>query len=65
MEFVVLHVQNRKGNNAKTTAHIEWTVNPENANKLRTHLNENLIPYPDGIKDRTYARLSINRLKAS
>ncbi len=55
MGFVVLHIQKPKGNDARTTAHIERTVNPANADQSRTHLNEDLIPYPDGIKDRTHA----------
>lgn len=36
-------------------AHIERTVNPANADQSRTHLNEDLIPYPNGVKDRTHA----------
>jgi len=55
MGFVVLHIQKPKGNDARTTAHIERTVNPANADQARTHLNEDLIPYPDGVKDRTHA----------
>lgn len=55
MGFVVLHIQKPKGNDARTTAHIERTVNPANADQSRTHLNEDLIPYPDGVKDRTHA----------
>lgn len=55
MGFVVLHIQKPKGNDARTTAHIERTVAPANADQSRTYLNENLIPYPDGVKDRTHA----------
>lgn len=55
MGFVVLHIQKPKGNDARTTAHIERTVNPANADQSRTHLNEDLILYPDGVKDRTHA----------
>ena len=55
MGFVVLHIQKPKGNDARTTAHIERTVNPANADQSRTHLNEDLIPYPNGVKDRTHA----------
>lgn len=55
MGFVVLHIQKPKGNDARTTAHIERTVNPANADQSRTHLNEDLISYPDGVKDRTHA----------
>ncbi len=55
MGFVVLHIQKPKGNDARTTAHIERTVDPANADQSRTYLNENLIPYPNGVKDRTNA----------
>lgn len=66
MGFVVLHIQKPKGNDARTTAHIERTINPANADQLRTHLNEDLIPYPDGVKDRTHAiqhRIETARIK--
>jgi hypothetical protein len=43
MGFVVLHIQKPKGNDARTTAHIERTVDPANADQSRTNLNENLI----------------------
>lgn len=55
MGFAVLHIQKPKGNDSGTTAHIEWTVSPANADKERTPLNENLIEYPDGIETRTQA----------
>ncbi|SHE82474.1 MobV family relaxase [Dysgonomonas macrotermitis] len=55
MGFAVLHIQKPKGNDARTSAHIERTVNPANADQTRTHLNENLIDYPDGVENRTQA----------
>lgn len=55
MGFAVLHIQKPKGNDARTSAHIERTVNPANADQNRTPLNENLIEYPDGIENRTQA----------
>ncbi|MDR3129703.1 MAG: plasmid recombination protein [Tannerellaceae bacterium] len=55
MGFAVLHIQKPKGNDSGTTAHIERTVSPANADKERTPLNENLIEYPDGIETRTQA----------
>ena len=55
MGFVVLHIQKPKGNDARTSAHIERTVNPANADQNRTHLNENLIDYPEGVENRTQA----------
>lgn len=55
MGFAVLHIQKPKGNDSGTTAHIERTVKPANADKERTPLNENLIRYPDGVENRTQA----------
>ena len=55
MGFVVLHIQKPKGNDARTSAHIERTVSPTNADQTRTCLNETLIDYPDGVENRTQA----------
>lgn len=55
MGFAVLHIQKPKGNDSGTTAHIERTVSPANADKERTPLNKNLIRYPDGVETRTQA----------
>ena len=55
MGFAVLHIQKPKGNDARTSAHIERTVSPANTDPTKTHLNKNLIEYPDGIDNRTQA----------
>ncbi|NDW11975.1 mobilization protein BmpH [Bacteroides sp. 214] len=55
MGFVVLHIQKPKGNDSGTTAHIERTVSPANANPERTHLNKEFIEFPDGVDNRTQA----------
>ena len=55
MGFVVLHIQKPKGNDSGTTAHIERTVSPANANPERTHLNKEFIDFPDGVDNRTQA----------
>lgn len=55
MGFVVLHIQKPKGNDSGTTAHIERTVNPANADPKRTHLNKEFIEFPDGVDNRTQA----------
>jgi hypothetical protein len=55
MGFAVLHIQKPKGNDSGTTAHIERTVNPSNADPERKYLNRNLIEYPDGVETRTQA----------
>lgn len=55
MGFAVLHIQKPKGNDARTSAHIERTIDPANADKNRTCLNETLIDYPNGVENRTQA----------
>lgn len=55
MGFAVLHIQKPKGNDSGTTAHIERTVSPANADPERKDLNEELIKFPDGVKTRTQA----------
>ncbi|MCD8471658.1 MAG: plasmid recombination protein [Parabacteroides chartae] len=53
MGFVVLHIQKPKGNDSGTTAHIERTVSPANADPERTHQNKEFIEFPDGVDNRT------------
>ncbi len=53
MGFVVLHIQKPKGNDARTTAHIERTVQPGNADPERKELNKEFITFPDGVENRT------------
>lgn len=55
MGFAVLHIQKPKGNDARTTAHIERTVQPGNADSERKHLNEEFIKFPKGVENRTQA----------
>ena len=55
MGFVVLHIQKPKGNDARTTAHIERTVQPGNADPERRELNKEFIDFPDGVENRTQA----------
>lgn len=37
------------------TAHIERKIDPSNVDKSRTHLNKELIEFPDGVNNRTQA----------
>lgn len=53
MGFVVLHIQKPKGNDARTTAHIERTIQPGNADPERKELNKEFITFPDGVENRT------------
>ena len=55
MGFAVLHLDKASGNDAGMTAHIERTIDPKNADKSRTHLNRELIPFADGATNRTNA----------
>ncbi|KAA6330963.1 Plasmid recombination enzyme [termite gut metagenome] len=55
MGYVVLHLKKASGNDAGTSAHIERTIHPKNADESRTHLNRELIPFPEGVKNRTEA----------
>ncbi|MDR3046019.1 MAG: plasmid recombination protein [Bacteroidales bacterium] len=53
MGYVVLHLDKASGNDAAMSAHIERTIEPKNADKSRTHLNRELLTFPDGITNRT------------
>ena len=55
MGFVVLHMEKVHGSDSGTTAHIERSIIPKNADPTRTHLNRRLIEYPDRVKDRSAA----------
>ena len=43
MGFVVLHMEKAHGSDSGTTAHIERSIIPKNADPTRTHLNRKLI----------------------
>ena len=53
MSYTVLHLEKAKGNDSGMSAHIERTVHPKNADASRSHLNKEMIDYPEGIKNRT------------
>ena len=55
MGFVVLHMEKAHGSDSGTTAHIERSIIPKNADPTRSHLNRRLIEYSDGVKDRSAA----------
>lgn len=55
MGYAVLHLDKASGNEAKMTAHIERTQMPKNADPERTHLNQELVSFPDGVNNRTEA----------
>ena len=55
MGYAVLHMEKTSGTDAAMSAHIERTIRPKNADADRTHLNRELISFPDGIVNRTQA----------
>ncbi|MFR9641472.1 MAG: MobV family relaxase [Rikenellaceae bacterium] len=55
MGFAVVHLEKAKGTDSGMSAHIERTIDPKNADKERTHLNKELIDFPDGVENRTQA----------
>ena len=55
MGYAVLHMEKTSGTDAAMSAHIERTIRPKNADAGRTHLNRELISFPDGIENRTQA----------
>lgn len=55
MSYTVLHLEKAKGNDSGMSAHIERTIHPKNADVSRSHLNKEMIAYPEGIKNRTSA----------
>ena len=55
MGYAVLHLEKAKGADSGMSAHIERTIQPKNADPKRTHLNRELIQFPDGVSNRTEA----------
>ncbi len=47
MGYAVLHMEKTSGTDAAMSAHIERTIRPKNADAGRTHLNRELIRFPD------------------
>jgi len=50
-----LHLEKAKGTDSRMSAHIERTVHPKNADRTRTHLNRELVQFPEGVRNRTQA----------
>lgn len=55
MGYAVLHMEKAVGSDSGMSAHIERTVTPKNADASRTHLNWEMITFPDGVTNRTEA----------
>ena len=55
MGYAVLHLEKAKGADGAMSTHIERTVHPKNADRKRTHLNRELVQFPEGVKNRTQA----------
>lgn len=66
MGYAVLHLEKASGTDSGMSAHIERTITPKNADPSRTHLNCELIRFPNGVRNRTEAiqhRLDTANLK--
>lgn len=48
-------MEKTSGTDAAMSAHIERTIKPKNAVESMTHLNRELITFPDGVENRTQA----------
>lgn len=55
MGYVVLHLDKSPRNESVMADHIERNVIAPNVDPTRTHLNKELIEFPEGVKDRTEA----------
>ncbi|MDR2950222.1 MAG: plasmid recombination protein [Prevotella sp.] len=55
MGYVVLHLDKSPGNEAAMTDHIERNVIAPNVDPKRTHLNKELVSFPEGVTNRTDA----------
>ncbi len=61
IQYAVCHLQRGSGNDSGMSCHIERKTAdgkvyiPDNADKTRTHLNRELIQFPDGVRNRTEA----------
>ena len=60
-QYAVCHLQRGSGNDRGMSCHIERkdaqgkTYVPDNADRSRTHLNRELVSFPDGVRNRTEA----------
>lgn len=55
MGYAVLHMEKASASDSGMSAHIERTIAPKNADANRTHLNWEMINFPDGVTNRTEA----------
>lgn len=55
MGYAVLHMEKAGGSDSGMSAHIERTIAPKNADANRTHLNREMITFPNGVTNRTEA----------
>ena len=55
MGYAVLHLEKTSGTDTGMSAHIERTIFPKNADSLRTHLNKELVQFPECVSNRTHA----------
>lgn len=63
MGYAVLHIEKGVKSDNTMSSHIEREHHPGNADETRTHLNKELIEFPEGVTNRTQAIR--NRIKTS
>lgn len=66
MGYAVLHLEKASGTDSGMSAHIERTITPKNVDPTRTHLNRELVLFPNGVQNQTEAiqyRLNSANLK--
>lgn len=51
MGYAVLHLEKAKRADSGMSAHIERTIQSKNTDPTRTHLNRELIQFPDGVRN--------------
>lgn len=55
MGYAVLHLDKAHGTDTKMSDHIERKTMPKNADPTRTHLNRELVEFPEGVANRNQA----------
>ena len=55
MGYAVLHLSKASGTDSAMSSHIERSIAPKNADPKRTHLNQEMVVFPHGVRNRTEA----------
>ena len=69
-QYAVCHIQRGNSNGSGLSTHIERQTKsgkpfiPQNADPSRTHLNRELLSFPDGVKDRKKVAEAVQMLRS-